>query len=218
MENIILIAPAGAGKGTQAQFLKDKYNMPNISIGELLRNVAVSGSELGKHIGELQKVGILVEDETTLKVLLERLEEPDCANGFVLDGYPRNLKQAIMFDKMTRGTNKEISTVILLEVPKDMLLQRITGRVTCKVCGEIFNEYFDKIEAAGHCNKCGGELFKRDDDNEESFNRRYNTFLTSVQEAIEFYKEKGILHVIDASIGKDHTFSQIENIVNGVKE
>lgn len=213
MKNIILIAPAAAGKGTQAQFLNDKYKMVNISIGGLLRNIAASGSELGKHIGELQKAGILVEDDTTLAALLERLSEPDCANGYVLDGYPRNLDQAKMFDEATKGTDKEISFVIQLDVPKEELMHRITGRVTCKACDAIFNEHFDKIEVPGKCNKCGGELFKRNDDNEESFNQRYNVYLTTVQDAIAFYKEKGILHVVDASISKEVTFQQIEAII-----
>ena len=215
MDNIILISAAGAGKGTQAKLLKDKYNLTNISVGELFRSIAKTGGELGKHIAELQKAGVLIEDKLTLEVVLDRLEKPDCANGFILDGYPRNLEQAKMFDEAVKGTFKEVSTVILLEVPKEILMQRITGRVNCSSCGEIYNEYFDEFKKPGYCNKCDGDLYKRDDDNEESFNRRYNTFMTTVQDAIQYYKEKGILHVVDASISKDYTFSQIQKIIEG---
>ncbi|HHX16619.1 MAG TPA: nucleoside monophosphate kinase [Mollicutes bacterium] len=213
MANIILIAAAGAGKGTQARLLKEKYNIAHISTGDLLRDIASSGSELGKEIAEIQKSGLLVSNELTLKILLERLEDSDCKNGFILDGYPRTLEQAKMFEEAVAGTNKEITNVIVLDVPKDMLMQRITGRLTCKACGEIYNEYFDNFVKEGTCNKCSGELFKRSDDNEEAFNKRYDLYLTVVKGAIEFYKGKGILDVVDASISKSYTFSQIEKIL-----
>jgi adenylate kinase len=213
MANIILIAAAGAGKGTQARLLKEKYNIAHISTGDLLRDIASSGSELGKEIAEIQKSGLLVSNELTLKILLERLEDSDCKNGFILDGYPRTLEQAKMFEEAVAGTNKEITNVIVLDVPKDMLMQRITGRLTCKACGEIYNEYFDNFVKEGTCNKCSGELFKRSDDNEEAFNKRYDLYLTVVKGVIEFYKGKGILDVVDASISKSYTFSQIEKIL-----
>ena len=130
-----------------------------------------------------------------------------------MDGYPRTLEQAKMFEEAVAGTNKEITNVIVLDVPKDMLMQRITGRLTCKACGEIYNEYFDNFVKEGTCNKCSGELFKRSDDNEEAFNKRYDLYLTVVKGAIEFYKGKGILDVVDASISKSYTFSQIEKIL-----
>jgi adenylate kinase len=218
MKNIVFIAPLAAGKGTQAQLIKDKYNIPNISIGALLREVAASGTELGNHINELQSKRILVEDDTTLKVLLSRLNQPDCSNGFVLDGFPRSLKQAEMLDEITKGTDKEIKYVIMLDVPREMSLKRTIGRVTCKVCGEIYNEFYDTFTEKGKCNKCGGDLFKRNDDNEESFNAGYNVYLTQTTAAIDYYKKKGILHVVDASISKEYTFSQIEKVINEANE
>jgi adenylate kinase len=210
----MLIAPAQAGKGTQTALIHEKYNIAAISIGEVLRDIAASGSELGIHIGKLQQAGILVEDDTTLKALLERLSKPDCENGYVLEGYPRNLDQAKMFDEATRGTDKEISFVILFNIPKEMLIERITSRVTCSKCNAIYSELTDTFNEPGHCNKCGGELFKRNDDNLESFERRYKTFETTVQDAVNFYREKGILYEIDSSINKETTFKQIEDIIN----
>lgn len=213
MKNIVLIAPLAAGKGTQAQLMKDRYNLPNISIGALLRDIASSGSELGKHINELQSKRILVEDDTTLEVLLNRLNEPDCESGFVLDGFPRSLKQAELLDEVTENTNKKIDCVIMLDIPRELSLKRTTGRITCKDCGEIFNEHFDTFKKEGSCNKCGGDLKKRNDDNEESFNAGYQVYLDQTVKAIDYYKQKNMLHIIDASISKEYTFNEIAKIL-----
>ncbi|HOZ53921.1 MAG TPA: nucleoside monophosphate kinase [Bacilli bacterium] len=213
IKNIVLIAPLAAGKGTQAKFMKERYGLPNISVGELLREVARSGSELGKHIDYLQSKRILVENETTMKVLMDRLNQPDCDNGYVLDGFPRSLEQAKLLEEATAGTNREVECVIMLDVPREMSLKRTIGRVTCKECGEIYNEFYDTFKEKGKCNKCNGELFKRNDDNEESFNAGYNVYLTQTTEAIEYYKNKNILHVVDASISKEYTFSEVAKIL-----
>lgn len=213
MKNILLIAPLAAGKGTQAQFMKDRYGLPNISIGALLREEAQSGSELGKHIDELQSKRILVENETTMKILMGRLSQPDCDNGYVLDGFPRSLEQAKLLDEATKGTDREVDCVIMLDVPREVSLKRTIGRVTCKDCGEIYNEFFDKFNTEGLCNKCNGKLYKRNDDNEESFNAGYNVYLTQTTEAIEYYKQKNLLHTVDASISKEYTFGQVAKIL-----
>lgn len=213
MKNILLIAPLAAGKGTQAQFMKERFGLPNISIGALLREIAQSGSELGKHIDDLQSKRILVENDVTMKVLMERINQSDCDNGFVLDGFPRSLEQAKLLEEATKGTSREIDCVVMLNIPRELSLKRTLGRITCKDCGEIYNTFFDTFKEEGRCNECGGELFKRNDDNEESFNAGYEVYLTQTTDAIEYYKNKGLLHEVDASIGKEYTFDKIANII-----
>ncbi len=213
MKNIVLIAPLAAGKGTQSQLMYDSYGFPNISMGALLREVAASGSELGKKINELQAKRILVDDDTTIKILMQRLNREDCDNGFVLDGFPRTLNQAKKLEEITNNTDREIDCVIMLDIPRELSLKRTIGRVTCKECGEIYNENFDTFKKEGHCDKCNGKLFKRNDDNEESFNAGYEVYLNQTTEAIEYYKNKNMLHVVDASISKKYTFNEIAKII-----
>ncbi|MFA5409693.1 MAG: adenylate kinase [Bacilli bacterium] len=213
MKNIIFIAPPASGKGTQSDLLKEKYNMVHISTGDLLRNEAASASPMGIYVKGLMDQGLLVDDEIILKLLEKRLQQQDCDNGYILDGFPRNLEQAAAYDEISKRLKRSIDYVILLDIKKDTAMRRITGRTSCPSCGMIYNEYVDTFTKQGFCNKCSSRLEKRSDDNEETFNKRFDTYLVKTQPVIDYYKEKGLLYVVDSNISKEYTFSQIEAIL-----
>lgn len=213
--NIIFIAPPAAGKGTQSKLLTDKYGICHISTGNLLRTEATSESELGNYIKELINNGKLVDDNIVLKLLETKLNQSDCDNGYILDGFPRNIEQAKAFNEMSNRLNRNIDYVIFLNIAKEEAMKRITGRLSCPQCGAIYNEHFDTFTSFGKCNHCSTDLVKREDDNIESFNQRFDIYLSTTQPLIEYYKAQGVLHEIDSSISKEHTFMQIENIIGG---
>ena len=215
MKNIVFIAPPAAGKGTQSDLLKEKYNMVHISTGDLLRHEVSSNSDIGNHVKELMEQGLLVDDEIIFKLLEKRLKESDCDSGYILDGFPRDLTQAIGYDEMAKRLHRSIDYVIFLNISKEQAMRRITGRVSCPSCGAVYNEYFDTFASSGFCNKCSTKLEKRSDDNEETFNHRFDTYTMKTQPVIDYYKEKGILYVVDSGGSKENTFSQIESIIGG---
>lgn len=210
MKNIILIAPPGAGKGTAAKELVDNLNMVHISVGDLLREEVKSGSDLGKSLSIKMQSGKLVEDELIFEIMKKRFSEPDIKNGIILDGFPRNTAQAIELDKM----DTKIDAVIYLNVSKEVLENRILGRITCPECGRGYNtnnvEMMPKVENT--CDKCGSALIKRKDDTKEVFDSRYNTYLEETEPVLEYYRNKGILFEID-SINKDETYNKILEIL-----
>lgn len=213
--NIVFIAPPAAGKGTQSKLLSDKYGIVHISTGDLLRSEVASGSELGNHINELLKSGKLVDDEIVFNMLETRLKQKDCDKGYILDGFPRNLEQAKIYDEMAKRLNRPIDYAILLNITREEAMRRITGRVSCPACGAVYNEYSDVFTYSGMCNHCSAKLVKREDDKIETFNQRFDTHLSRTQPIIEHYKMKGILHVVDSGISKENTFAQIESIIGG---
>lgn len=215
MKNIILIAPPAAGKGTQSKLICEKYNIPHISIGDLIRNNLNDKSELTKLIKKQMNSGKLIDDEIILKLLEKRLGEKDCLNGYILDGFPRNLNQAIVYDRMLNDSNKEIGNVILLDVSEEVIKKRILGRMTCPNCGKIYNKLFEntKPRIKGLCDVCKTELKVREDDNEETFNKRYQTYLAETKPLIKYYKEKEVLKIVDGNLSKDQIFNQIESII-----
>ena len=190
MKNLILIAAPGAGKGTLSKDLLEKYNYVHISTGDLLREQVAKGDELGKKINEMQTAGKLVTPEIVYSVLENKLNDPACDNGYILDGFPRNLEQAKEYDKILEKSGRDLGMVILIDIPKEMLVKRITGRYMCKDCGAIYNIYSEEMapKKPGICNKCNGELYQRKDDNIESLEVRYQTYLDSTTPLIEFYK------------------------------
>lgn len=210
MKNIILIAPPGAGKGTAAKELVEKLNMVHISVGDLLREEVKSGSELGKSLSIKMQTGKLVEDELIFEIMRKRFSEPDTKNGIILDGFPRNINQAIELDKM----DTTIDAVIYLDVDRQVLEDRIVGRIVCPDCGMGYNtnstEMMPKVENT--CDKCGATLIKRKDDTKEIFDSRYDTYMEETYPVLEYYKNKGILYNID-STNKDHTFNEILKII-----
>ena len=216
MKNLILIAAPGAGKGTLSKDLLEKYDYVHISTGDLLREQVAKGDELGKKIHEMQMSGGLVTSEIVYAALENKLNDPSCDNGYILDGFPRNLEQAIEYDNILKRTGKDLGMVLVLDIPKEQLVDRITGRFMCKDCGAIYNinnpEMTPKV--SGKCDKCNGELYQRKDDNLESFETRYQTYLDSTMPLIDFYKKKGNLHVVDASRGRLYTLEQVEDLLN----
>ncbi len=218
MKSIIFIAPPAAGKGTQAVMLSSKYNMPHISTGDILRS-AQDDTERGKYIAEEMAKGHFVSDEIILELLKERLLQSDCNNGYILDGFPRNIEQAKHYEEILANLNKDLGYVIVLDIDKEVAKNRIVGRVTCPNCGSVFNEISEeaKPHISGICDKCGTKLVKRADDNAETFENRFDTYLEKTKPLIDYYKEKNILYHVDTSFGKDNTFKQIEDIMSDKK-
>ena len=216
MRNLILIAAPGAGKGTLSKDLLEKYEYVHISTGDLLREQVKLGGKLGKEIAKIQEAGGLVSNEIVYEALEKKLSDKACDNGYILDGFPRNLEQAKEYDNILKKTERDLGVVIVLDIPKEELIERITGRFTCSECGEIHNIYNDELKPKkeGICNKCGGKLTQRKDDNRESFEARYKTYLESTAPLIDYYKEKGVLNVIDSSKGHLHTLEQAEKLLN----
>lgn len=219
MKNIIFIAPPAAGKGTQSKLVSEKYNIPHISTGDLLRSVIESGSDLGKSIKiEIDK-GHFVSDELILELLKQRLSQDDCNNGYILDGYPRNLNQAKEYDKLLESLNKELGYVILLDLDKETAKKRIVGRLSCKNCGTVYNELIEDTmpKNKGICDKCNIELSKRDDDNEEIFEERFNTYLKQTEPLINYYENKGCLYRVNSGVRKERIFEEIVRIIGSSK-
>lgn len=204
MKNLILIAPPGAGKGTQAKMLCEKFNLIHISVGDLLRN------QNDESLKEKMKKGILIDDNTILNLMKKRLNEDDITNGFILDGFPRNLNQAKALD----GITSDINVVIYLEVPKEELLNRIMGRVICTKCGHVYNNLIEKLKPINNdiCDICNSKLEKRIDDTVDIFLNRYDTYIKETQPVLEFYKNKGNLYKI-TSLDKDQIFNEIVEIL-----
>ena len=204
MKNLILIAPPGAGKGTQAKMLCEKFNLVHISVGDLLRN------QNDESLKEKIKKGILIDDNTILNLMKKRLNEDDITNGFILDGFPRNLNQAKALD----GIISDINVVIYLEVPKEELLNRIMGRVICTKCGHVYNNLIEKLKPINNdiCDICNSKLEKRIDDTVDIFLNRYDTYIKETQPVLEFYKNKGNLYKI-TSLDKDQIFNEIVEIL-----
>lgn len=214
MKNIIFIAVQGAGKGTAAEKLKQKYNYAHISTGDILRERAQIDDELGRKIKDLIDNGIFAPDEIIFQAIKEKISSPECQNGYILDGFPRNIEQAKVYDQILKDLNKDLGIVINLTIPTEMLKERIIGRRVCKDCGAIYNIYNEdaKPKKEGVCDKCNGELYQRKDDNEESMNKRVNTYFEVTQPIIDYYKQKGVLRVVDASNNAETTFKEIEKI------
>jgi len=219
LKSIIFIAPPAAGKGTQSKLVSEKYNIPHISTGDLLRSVIETGSTLGKSIkAEIDK-GHFVSDELILELLKQRLSQDDCQNGYILDGYPRNLSQAKEYDKLLESLNKELGYVILLDLDKETAKKRIVGRLSCKNCGTVYNELIEdtRPKNTGMCDKCNIELSKRNDDNEETFEERFDTYLKQTEPLINYYENKGCLYRVNSGVRKERIFEEIVRIIGSSK-
>ena len=210
--NIILIAPPAGGKGTQSELICSKYNIAHISTGDLLRKEVANGNT---ELKSIMDAGMLVKDEIIFDLIRKYISSPECANGYLLDGFPRNVSQAIEYDKILEELGKDIGYVIELDIDKDLAAKRISGRRSCPKCGATYNIYFDgmKPNKEGICNNCGESLTQRDDDNEETYITRYNTYLEKTSPLIDYYKNKGVLYTVDANGTVEETFENIEEIL-----
>lgn len=215
MKNIIFIAPPAAGKGTQSAILEKKYNLPHISVGDLLREESTKDSEMGRYISEVMSNGGLVKDEITYQLLLNKASEKNYQNGYILDGYPRNIEQAESYDKMLQDLNQELGYVIYLEIKEDILEKRITGRRICQDCNAVYNINSEtecpKEESV--CDKCHGRLYQRNDDNVTSFKNRYKVYIEKTKPLLDYYQQKGLLHVIDGNDTVQNISLKIDNII-----
>ena len=215
MKNIMFVAPPAAGKGTMSEMIEKKYNLEPLSTGDLLREEVKKESLLGKQIEDKMKSGQLIEDEIVTELLENRLMQDDTNNGYILDGYPRNIKQAKILEELLEKINKPIDHVIFLEIDEEEAMKRACGRLTCDKCGKIYNIYFDEMKPKKEniCDDCNISLTHRADDNEESFKKRFRTYMESTKPLIDFYQNKGLLNVVDSSINKEHTSKQIKKIL-----
>ena len=217
MKSIILIAAPAAGKGTEAAILKEQYNMPHISTGDLLRAAREDGSERAKIIAKHQDEGSFVPFEIVMELLKERIMMPDCDNGYILDGFPRDVKQADAYAEILKETGKDLGYVIVIDIDKNLAAARIAGRLSCPECKAVYNttstdkELLPEVE--GICNKCGAKLVKRADDNEETYMERYNAYLEKTAPLIEYYEKLGVVKYVDGNKGKDFTHEQIVKIL-----
>lgn len=215
--NIVFLGPPGAGKGTQAKILIDRYGIPQISTGDMLREHRAKGTPLGKKAQEYMDKGQLVPDEIILGMVKERLSQSDCEKGFILDGFPRNVAQAEALDTLLSELNKKLDFALALIVPDELLVERLTGRRTCKSCGMMYHIKYKPPKVDGKCDVCGGELYQRPDDNEETVRNRLKVYHESTAPLIDYYKNKGILREIDGSKSIEEITAQLISILEGKK-
>ncbi len=214
-KNVIFIAPPAAGKGTQSELLVNKYGYCHISTGDLLREEVASGSELGKELDVVMKSGALVSNEIVTDLLRKRLTSKDIENGFILDGYPRTLDQAKMLIDLAKELNIDLGYVIYLDMDKTTAMHRALGRQSCPQCGRGYNKYEDvlKPKVENICDDCGIELISRSDDNEETFNERFDTFIENTKPLLDYFEEQGILKTVDNTGTPEEIFERIESVI-----
>ncbi len=204
MKNIIFIAAPGAGKGTQAKLISEEYNIPHISTGDLLRDEIATGSKLGEKIKTIIKTGDFVDDETMIKILRKKLSSKECKKGYILDGYPRNTKQAVMYDELMKDLEIDLGIVIFLDIDKSLALKRTLNRIICPKCGASYNLAISALKPKKEniCDYCNHELVLREDDNEEVFNKRFDNYISKTKDLIDYYKNLNVLKTIQVSEDK----------------
>ena len=208
---LILLGPPGAGKGTQASAIVKRYNIPHISTGDIFRLNIKENTPLGKEVKSYLDAGILVPDELVVDIVKDRLKKSDCENGFILDGYPRTINQAEVLDKELAKMGTKLDAVINIFLDVQLLIERAVGRRLCKNCGATYHIKFHPPKQDGICDICGGELYQRDDDKEETVKKRIEIYLTQTKPLIEYYKDKDILVNIDGAQSIEDTFNEIIN-------
>ena len=216
MKNIIFIAPPAAGKGTISLMICSKYNIPHISTGELLRNEIAISSKIGLQIKESMALGKFVSDEVITKLLKKRLSNKDCKKGYILDGYPRNLAQAKIYDSILEELSMDTGIVIFLDIDKDTALKRVMSRIICSKCGMSYNLSVESLSPVreGICDNCSSSLKVRSDDTENTFNDRYDTYMKETYPLVEYYESKNNLIRIDVSNkSPEEIFEEIKKVI-----
>lgn len=212
--NMILIGPPGAGKGTQAKFIQEEFGYIQLSTGEMLRAAVSARSEVGRQTKAIMERGDLVSDDLVIRIISERIDESDCRNGFVLDGFPRTVPQAEALDILMRNKEHSIDIVIELAAGEDELVARIAGRYTCADCDEGYHTTFKRPVVENTCDKCGSHDFKRRaDDNEETLRDRFKSYDEQTAPLTEYYRRKGILHTVDAEPSIASVSGQLKEIL-----
>jgi adenylate kinase len=198
---VVLLGPPGAGKGTQAKLLCEKFEACQVSTGDILRKAVADQSPVGKEASEYIKSGTLVPDSVIVKLVAERLKEKDCARGFILDGFPRTIPQARSLDEILQKMGLELHSVLSVQVPHNLIVERLAGRRTCKNCGALYHLNFNPPTKENICDRCGGELLQRDDDREETIGARLKVYDDQTAPLVDYYRWRGLLREIDG-VGK----------------
>ena len=210
---IIMLGAPGAGKGTQAKMIAAKYSIPHISTGDIFRANIKNGTELGMEAKSYMDKGQLVPDELTVKILLDRVAQDDCANGYVLDGFPRTIPQAEVLENALKDLNDKIDYAINVDVPDENIVNRMSGRRACVQCGATYHIKYNAPKVEGKCDTCGADLILRDDDKPETVLSRLDVYHKQTQPLIDFYSERGVLREVDGTIDLNDVFAAITNIL-----
>ena len=210
---IVMLGAPGAGKGTQADKIAEKYNIPHISTGDIFRSNIKAGTELGKKAKSIIDQGLLVPDEVTIGMLLDRIHEVDCENGYILDGFPRTIPQAESLTAALEENGEAIDFALDVEVPDANIVNRMAGRRACLKCGATYHTEFAAPKKEGICDKCGSELVLRDDDKPETVQKRLEVYHEQTHPLIDYYKKKGVLHAIDGTLSMETVFKNIVDIL-----
>lgn len=213
--NILFMGPPGAGKGTQAEAIVNEFGIPHISTGDAFRLAIKQATPVGVQAKEYMDKGLLVPDDVTVGIVRERLQQSDCEKGFLLDGFPRTLSQAEALEELLSGLGRKLEHVVNLKVDRNKLLTRLTGRRICKSCGSTFHVLFNPPVQEGVCDKCGGELYQRSDDNEESVGTRLDEYINKTAPLLKFYEDKGLLRQVDGEQEIDTVTKEIVSILRG---
>lgn len=211
--NLILLGPPGAGKGTQAERISDLYGIPHISTGDIFRDNLSRGTELGLEAKGYMDRGELVPDEVVIGIVRDRLDAPDCAKGFILDGFPRTVAQADALKEMLGELGRPLDHVLNIDVPDAVVVERLTARRTCRSCGVNYNLIFNAPAEEGKCDACGGELYQRDDDGEETVRTRLEEYHGKTKPLIDYYRREGLLRDIEGSRGMEEVLETIREVV-----
>ena len=212
--NVLLLGAPGAGKGTQAKRLEERYGIVQLSTGDMLRAAVASGSELGRRAKAIMDAGQLVPDELVIRMISERIDQPDCAKGFILDGFPRTTGQAEALDAMLAEKGLKLDAVIEIAVDEEVLVERITGRFSCATCGAGYHDTFQRPKTEGVCDRCGGTRFvRRDDDNEATVRKRMEAYRTQTAPILPYYQAQGVLQRVDGMAEIDDVTAQIYQVL-----
>lgn len=212
---IVFLGAPGAGKGTQAKKIADELSIPHISTGDIFREAIESETPLGKEAKKYVEQGKLVPDEVVSGIVKERLSQDDCASGFILDGYPRTLPQGESLQETLKEIQRELSVVLYLEVNRDELIQRLTGRRICRNCGEIYHVMYSASKEEGICDKCGGELYQRKDDSAETVGERLDVYFTQTEPLVKYYQEQGLLKRVAGEHSPKEVTDSILQVLRG---
>ena len=216
--NLVLMGLPGAGKGTQAEQIVEKYNIPHISTGDMFRTAIKEGTELGLKAKSFMDKGELVTDEVTIGIVRERLSKEDCQQGFLLDGFPRTVAQAEALENILSDLDRQINFVINIDVDKNILMERLTGRRICKSCGATYHLVFNPPAKEDVCDRCGGELYQRADDNAETVQNRLDVNLKQTQPLLDFYGDKGYLVNINGQQDINKVFEDIDVLLGALQK
>jgi adenylate kinase len=218
MTNLMLLGPPGAGKGTQAKEIATRHGLIQLSTGDMLRAAVSAGTETGRHVKEIMAKGELVPDEVVIEIISERMDEPDCKAGVILDGFPRNLAQAAALDKVLKEKKKKLDAVIELKVDDNQLIQRIVGRFTCAKCGEGYHDRFKRPKVRGVCDVCQStEFTRRPDDNADTVTRRLMVYYRETAPLLGYYFCKGTLRSLDGMAPIAQVAKEIDKVLGEIK-